>query len=45
MYLFRDAPPGFVGSNPVTPEQAMNNVINYVNSQIQKSTNGQISIL
>jgi hypothetical protein len=40
MYLFRTAPPGFVGSEPVTPQEAMDNIFNFVGNQIQRGTSG-----
>jgi len=43
MYLFRDAPPGIMGSQPVTPQEAMTNVFNIVGNQIQKGTSGDSS--
>jgi len=40
MYLFSTAPPGFQGGVPVSPQEAMTNVFNYVGGQIQKGTSG-----
>lgn len=40
MYLFKDVPPGFQGGQPVSPQAAMENVFNYVGSQIQRKTSG-----
>lgn len=44
MYLFRDVPPGFQSSQPISPQEALSNVISYVGNQIQKentSSNNQ----
>lgn len=40
MYLFRNAPPGFQGSEPLEPQEAMSNVFKFVENQIQKGTSG-----
>ncbi len=40
MYLFKTVPPGFQGSETVTPQEAMANVFSYVGNQIQKQTTG-----
>ena len=42
-YLFTSAPPGFQGGVPVTPQEAMANVFNYVQTQTQKGTSGNNS--
>lgn len=39
-YLFSDAPPGMVSSNPTTPGQALINCINHVANQTQKAAQG-----
>jgi hypothetical protein len=40
MYLFKDVPPGFQGGVFVPPQAAMQNIFNFVNTQIQKKTTG-----
>ena len=40
MYLFRDSPPGFISSNPLSPQEAMDNVLSFVGNQVQKGTSG-----
>jgi hypothetical protein len=39
-YLFSDAPPGVVSSNPTTASQALINCINHVANQTQKAAHG-----
>jgi hypothetical protein len=39
-YLFRTVPPGFQGSEPVPPQEAIENVIKLVSNQIQKGSAG-----
>lgn len=43
MYLFRDAPPGFVESKELSPQEALSNVFDCVGKQIQKKTSGDTS--
>ena len=43
MYLFRDASPGVISSQPTTPQEAITNVFNIVGNQIQKGTSGDSS--
>ncbi|MFA5067613.1 MAG: hypothetical protein WC466_06195 [Candidatus Izemoplasmatales bacterium] len=38
MYLFKSVPPGFVGGQTVSPQQAIENILQYVGGQVQKQT-------